>query len=73
MEIKKNMGNADRIVRSSIAVLIVGLSFSGIIHGPLGIALLTISAVFVITSIYAFCPLYALLHISSCSRSRKPS
>jgi len=63
---KKNMGIVDRTVRSLIAVVIISLSFSGIIHGPLGIALLAISVVFLLTSLFAFCPLYKLFGIHTC-------
>ena len=68
---KRNMSNTDRIVRGIIAVIIIGLSFSGIIHGPLGITLLVISGIFIITSIFAICPLYSLLGISTCGARPK--
>lgn len=60
------MGIADRIIRSLIAFTIIGLSFNGIIYGPLGITLLVISIVFLLTSIFAVCPLYTLLGIHTC-------
>lgn len=65
------MGNGDRIIRSSFAVLVLGLSLSGIIHGPLGFVLLGLSVVFLITSLYAVCPLYTLLGIRTCRKNKK--
>ena len=55
---KRNMSNADRILRVIIAALFAYLYFSGIVTGILGIILIVLGAVFVLTSIMAFCPLY---------------
>lgn len=68
---KRNMGNADRIIRSLIAALIIALSFSGIIYGVLGTILLVVSGIFLLTSLFAFCPLYTLLGINSCPRKQQ--
>ena len=63
---KKNMGNLDRIVRLSIAAILVGLIFGEVVHGSLAIILLVVAGVFTITSFVSFCPLYTLLGFSSC-------
>ena len=55
---KKNMGNADRIIRVIIAVIIGTLYFTKVISGTLGIVLLVLAIVFVLTSLISFCPLY---------------
>lgn len=55
---KKNMGKADRIIRVIIAAIFVSLYFDGIITGALGIILVVLSAIFVLTSVIGFCPLY---------------
>ena len=55
---KRNMGNIDRIVRVVIAALFAYLYFGGIVTGTLGIVLLVLGAVFLLTSVVAFCPLY---------------
>jgi len=55
---KKNMGTADRIIRLVIAAVIAILFFTNVISGVLGIVLLVLAAVFVLTSIITFCPLY---------------
>ncbi|MBK9177206.1 MAG: DUF2892 domain-containing protein [Flavobacteriales bacterium] len=65
---KANMGSADRIIRLIIAVVIAVLYFTGRIEGTLGIVLLIVAAVLALTSFIGFCPLYAPLGISTCSK-----
>jgi len=55
---KPNMGTADKIIRIAIAVLVAVLYFTNVITGTLGIILLVLAAVFVLTSLISFCPLY---------------
>jgi uncharacterized membrane protein len=68
---KKNMGTADRIIRLIVAAIVVVLYFSGTITGVLGIVLLVLSAVFVLTSLISFCPLYAPFGIKTCTINDK--
>ncbi|NND79330.1 MAG: DUF2892 domain-containing protein [Maribacter sp.] len=63
---KKNMGNPDRIIRFIIAAIIAVLYFTGNITGTLGIVLLILAGVFLLTSFFSFCPLYAPFRISTC-------
>lgn len=63
---KKNMGNADRIIRLMIAAVIAVLYFTGILSGTLGIVALAIGGVFVATSAISFCPLYTMVGLSTC-------
>jgi len=58
---KKNMGTIDRVIRSLIAIVIAILFFTHTISGTLGIVLLVVAAIFLVTSIISFCPLYYLL------------
>ncbi|MFN8255615.1 MAG: DUF2892 domain-containing protein [Bacteroidales bacterium] len=55
---KKNMGSVDKIIRILIAAVVVVLYFTNVISGTLGIILLIVSAIFVLTSVISFCPLY---------------
>jgi hypothetical protein len=64
---KKNMGKTDKTVRIILAVLIAILYFTNVISGTLGLILLALAAVFVLTSLISFCPLYAPLGINTCS------
>lgn len=62
---KKNMGNADRILRTLLAVVFAILYYTGVISGTIGIILVVLSVVFLLTSLISFCPLYAPFGIST--------
>ena len=65
---KKNMSTTDRIIRVLVAALLAYLYFSGIVGGVLGIILLIVGIVFLLTSVVAFCPLYALFGFKTCKK-----
>lgn len=67
---KKNMGNADRIIRLIIAAVIVALVFTKVIVGTLGIILVVLAGVFTLTSFVSFCPLYTLIGLNTCPRKK---
>ena len=62
---KKNVGTIDKVIRILIAVVVVVLYFTNVISGTLGIILLALSAVFVITSLLSFCPIWLALGLST--------
>ncbi len=64
---KKNMGMADRVVRTIIAIAVAVLYFTGTISGTLGIVLMVLAAIFLLTSLVSFCPLYAPFGLSTCA------
>ncbi len=63
---KKNMGGADRIIRIVLAIVVGVLYWQGIIEGTLAYVLMTAAGIFVLTSLVSFCPLYALVGLSTC-------
>lgn len=63
---KKNMGNADRIIRIAAAIAFGVLYFTGTVTGTWGIVILVLGGVFVLTSLVGTCPLYSLLGMNSC-------
>ena len=65
-EMKKNMGTADKIIRLIIAAIFTTLYFTNVITGVLGIVLIVLSAVFVLTSLVSFCPLYLPFGLKTC-------
>ncbi|MFN8251400.1 MAG: DUF2892 domain-containing protein [Ferruginibacter sp.] len=67
---KKNMGSADRIIRLLLAAVFAFLYFSGTVTGTFGIVLLVLGAVFVLTSLISFCPLYPIFGISTCKTKK---
>ena len=64
---KTNMGPADRIIRVLLAAVFAVLYFTGTVTGTFGIVLLSLGAVFLLTSVFRFCPLYAPFGISTCA------
>ncbi len=62
---KKNMGTVDKVIRILVAVIVVVLFFTHVISGVLAIILLALSAIFVITSLLSFCPLYLPFGLST--------
>jgi hypothetical protein len=62
---KRNMSNLDRIIRIIVAALFAYLYFGGIVTGVFGIVLVVLAAVFLFTSVVAFCPLYVLFKFST--------
>lgn len=69
---KKNLGPADRVIRVLLAALFSYLYFGGIVTGTWGIVLVVLGGVFVLTSLIGFCPLYAMLGLST-SAGKKTS
>lgn len=61
------MGTADKIIRLIVAAVLAFLFYNGTITGTLGIVAVVIAAVFALTSLVSFCPLYTLLGINTCS------
>ena len=65
---KKNMGIADRVVRTIIAIAIGVLYFTGRIGGTLAIILGIVAVAFLVTSFISWCPAYGPLGISTCKK-----
>jgi len=61
------MGTADRVIRILLAVVFGALYYTGTVTGTLGIVLVALGAVFALTSLASFCPLYAIVGIKTCS------
>ena len=59
------MGTIDKVIRILVAVVVVVLYFTHVISGVLAIVLLALSAIFVVTSLLSFCPLYLPLGLST--------
>jgi hypothetical protein len=68
---KKNMGSADKVIRFIIAAVFVALYFSGIVTGIWGFVLLGLAAIFVVTSLVSFCPLYLLAGVNTCAVNKR--
>lgn len=67
-----NESDIDRLIRAGIAVtaLGAGVAVGGVLN-PLGIGLLGIAGMAAFTAVSGYCPLYALLGISTCPVPQK--
>ena len=68
---KLNMGSADRIIRTIIAITLGVLYYYkiGFMTGTIGIVLLVVAAVFLLTSLVSFCPLYTMFGLNTKGKS----
>jgi len=62
---KKNMGSADRIIRTVVALLVAVLYFTGVISGTVAIILGVLAVAFLLTSLVGTCPLYLPVGLST--------
>lgn len=60
------MGSADRIIRLILAALFIILFIFNYVTGIFGYILLALAAIFILTSLINFCPLYAIFGIKTC-------
>jgi len=65
MKLATNMGQTDKIIRIVAAIVFAGLNLLGVVGGTLGLILWILAAVFVLTSVVSFCPLYLPFKIST--------
>lgn len=70
---KRNMGNADRVIRILFALVVGVLYFSDQISGLAAIILGVLSVIFLLTGIVGFCPLYAPFKFSTTRKDAGPA
>ncbi|MBL7982364.1 MAG: DUF2892 domain-containing protein [Flavobacteriales bacterium] len=63
---KTNVGSMDKVIRIVLALIFAGLYFTGTVPGTLGLVLVILGGVFLVTSLLGFCPLYAMVGLSTC-------
>jgi len=68
---KQNVGSTDKIIRIVAAVLFAVLYFTGTVTGTVGMVLLVLGGIFLATSLISFCPIYAILGMSTCPVPKK--
>lgn len=64
------MGGTDRLLRIIAAIVLGYLYFSGTVTGTAGLVLAIIGAVFMLTSLVGFCPLYTVLGWNTCTTKK---
>ena len=62
---KGNEASWDRVVRVVVGVLFLYLGLGNVVVGGLGVVVDIVGAVLVLTGLVGFCPLYALLKLST--------
>ena len=65
----KNVGSADRVIRTLVGLAIGVLIIGGQVTGTLAVILGILAVVLLATSAMGFCPLYAALKIKTMKRS----
>ena len=68
---KQNVGTTDKSIRVLMAIVIAILYFTDVISGTLAIILGIIGVALVITSLFSFCPAYAILKMSTAKKDTK--
>jgi hypothetical protein len=68
---KNNLGSLNRIIRLSIAIIILTLYFTHETSRGLTLVSLFVTNLFIITSLYGYCPFYFLFEVSE-NNSQKP-
>jgi len=67
---KKNMGSADKIIRLLLAAVFILLFVFNVVVGTWGYVLLALAAIFILTSLVNWCPLYVPFGISTCGKKK---
>jgi hypothetical protein len=62
---KMNMGSWDRMIRLLLAFAVAVLLLTKVLHGTLALILGILAAVFFLTAVLGFCPLYCPFRIST--------
>ena len=62
------MSTTDKVIRIFIAVVLAALFFTKTFTGTLGYSALAVAAIFLLTSLVSFCPLYTVLGMNTCER-----
>jgi len=67
---KKNMGNADRVIRLAAAIAIGVLYALNVISGTVAIVLGVVAVAFFATSLIGWCPMYLPFGLSTCKTAK---
>jgi fatty acid desaturase len=70
---RKNVGSADKIIRISLAAIILVLVALKVLIGLVALILLFIGLFLIITSLFGFCPVFRLFGFRSNKKEEKRS
>ncbi|MDE3741645.1 YgaP family membrane protein [Maribacter polysaccharolyticus] len=66
----KNMGRTDKLIRVIIAIIVAVLVYFEVVTDTMAYVLLPIAAIFVLTSLVGFCPLYGIFGVNTCRKKK---
>lgn len=69
MRLGLNESTPDRIVRVIAGLVLAALALAGVVSGILAIVVWVVAGILLVTGAVGFCPLYAILRISTRSTS----
>jgi hypothetical protein len=70
MKLETNQAPIDRIIRIVLGIALAGVGIAGLVAAPWLYVVWVVAAIALVTGIVGFCPLYALLHVSTKSTAR---
>ena len=70
MKIEINEAPADRIIRIVAGIALAAVAIGGAVTAPLLYVVWLVAAILLVTGFVGFCPLYALLRVSTKSKAR---
>jgi hypothetical protein len=70
MKLEINEAPADRIIRIVAGIALGAIAIGGAVTAPLLYVVWLVAAILLVTGIVGFCPLYALLRVSTKSKAR---
>jgi hypothetical protein len=70
MKLEINEAPADRILRIVAGIALAAVAMGGAVTAPLLYVVWVVAAIALVTGIVGFCPLYALLRVSTKSKAR---
>lgn len=66
MKIRVNEGPIDRVARLAAGAALIAVAVLGLVAAPLSLVAGAVGAILVVTGATGFCPLYAVLGVSTC-------
>ncbi len=70
MKLEINEAPIDRVIRIVLGIALAAVALGGAVTAPLLYAVWLVAAIALVTGIVGFCPLYALLRVSTKSKAR---
>ena len=65
---KKNVGSIEKVIRLLVAALLIIFFYTNVVTGTLGYILLAVAAIFIVTSLLGWCPIWAIFRVNTASK-----